>query len=260
MKFMPVFLSLVCLFAGNVWGQAVENSVFELVQKAREENAFFKSDPLFAEVLAELQEKGYVERVGDDATLRPIFVMIQGFVEETFCRLLESNPEMSIRGTIHTPCPATPLCTDGTISDELIDPALAFDPKRLQTVVFRAQVMRRYLDAGGKLGVVYPEEGMSKRTPEQQGVYRDLLARYPKVLVDMPIQRPVPQELIGATYLVYDGDGHQKTLFGIRAVQANAPSDGVTWKLWLGEPQQNKECQACKKSLIDFLKQALFSI
>ena len=250
MFFRTFFFSFLCLASTSLLGEEKRQPpkkqplqavvVDQVLGRMKEEKRCSFENRLF-ELLDELKREGYVWRVGADASLRPLFVTAQGLIEEACAKLLQEGKLLRLCGAIHTPCPATPLCSDGTITEKLVAKSLEKDKQRLSTVTFRARVMRDYLSSGGQLFVVYPKGGDQKRTAPQRAIYRGLLAEYPKALFDCPFQRLLPSLLIGATYHITGSEGDE-IVFGVGSVQANAPDDGATWRLWLGDPKENRSC------------------
>lgn len=61
-----------------------------------------------------------MEIEGTDQDVRPYFVALQGVIEHVLsCEL--QNEIRSLLGIIHTPMPATPLCSQGEVSRDLLD-------------------------------------------------------------------------------------------------------------------------------------------
>jgi hypothetical protein len=180
-----------------------------------------------------LFKEGIVAVRGADKDVRPYFVAIQGIVEHVLASELQENVK-TLLGVIHTSMPATPLCSKGEISKELIDPSIESDPARLFTVKARTTIVRDYLFKGGDLYVVYPKGGYDKRTEEQQKIYKQELATYPNHLFDVPLNcESIPTELIGATYLFQDRSGN-KFIFSIKMTQAKDHQDLGNFGLWFG--------------------------
>lgn len=182
----------------------------------------------------ELVERGVLEVSAPDKDVRPYFVALQGIVEHALsCEL--HHAIRSLTGVIHTPMPATPLCTDGSISPELVDPSIANDPLRLFTVKARVTILRDYLYQGGNLYIVYPKEGLAKRTQTQQQIYKKELANYPNNLFDRPLDcDALENDLIGAFYIFENAEGKQFA-FAIQMTQANQPQDTGHFGIWFGE-------------------------
>ena len=191
--------------------------------------------PGLFDLFSELNERGMVSKQLNDQSVRPYFVSLQGIIEQNLAIELQNTKINNLVGIIHTPTPATPVCTNGDISEKLVDSSLLTDNKRLFTVKARADTVRDFLDLGGKLYVVYPKGGLEKRTAEQQNIYLKTLQSYPNNLFDSELaSASIDHDLVGASYLFEDDMGEQY-LFALRAYQANAPADDNTWTMWYGK-------------------------
>jgi hypothetical protein len=175
---------------------------------------------------------------GTDKDVRPYFVALQGIIEHVLACELNKSVK-SLTGVIHTPMPATPLCTEGDVSKELVDPSIEEDPLRLFTVKARTTIIRDYLFQGGDLYMVYPKEGITKRSEGQQQVYRKELENYPAHLFDRPLDcASIDNDLIGAFYLFKNAEG-KVFAFAIKIAQANSPQDLESFGLWFGEVNES---------------------
>jgi hypothetical protein len=145
--------------------------------------------------------------------------------------LLKDNSLEAAVCVIHTKLPPTPLRTDGIILAEgLISPEVAADPLRLETVTKRPNILRTFLENGGRLVAAYPESSLDGELPGI-GTYQSLLEGYPDNLIDHPIAiEELSSEYSGATCLIQDEDG--VTLFSIAATQASSP--GNQMGVWFG--------------------------
>lgn len=200
-----------------------------------------------------LIENGVLEVSGTDKEVRPYFVALQGIVEHVLASELQKEVA-SLKGVIHTPMPATPLCTTGDISKELVDPSIEIDPARLFTVKARTTIIRDYLFKGGNLYVIYPKDGLKKRTEEQQKIYQQELVNYPTHLFDVPLNcENIPTDLIGATYLFQDQSG-KTFVFAIKITQAKDPTDMGNFGLWFG-PINHPSIQERIKAVSSYMKQ-----
>lgn len=187
-----------------------------------------------AERWNELVEKGVLEVTATDKEVRPYFVALQGIIEHVLACELNKSVK-SLTGVIHTPMPATPLCTEGNVSKELVDATIEDDPLRLFTVKARTTIIRDYLFQGGDLYIVYPQEGINKRNENQQQIYRKELENYPSHLFDRPLDcASIDNDLIGAFYLFKNAEG-KVFAFAIKMTQANSPQDLGSFGLWFGE-------------------------
>lgn len=186
-----------------------------------------------ASIWGTLIKEGVLEVSGADKSVRPYFVALQAIVEHVLASQLNKEIK-TLRGFIHTPLPATPLCTAGEISKELVDPCIEIDSKRLFTVKARTTIIRDYLAKGGDLYIIYPKDGFNKRTEEQQKIYKQELLNYSGHLFDVPLAcENIPADLIGATYLFQDKFG-KTYAFAIQMTQAKDPKDNGNFGLWFG--------------------------
>ena len=210
--------------------------------------------PGLFDLFNDLNQFGFVSKKLNDQSVRPYFVTLQGIMEQNLAYELQRGKIKSLVGIIHTPTPATPLCTHGDISEKLVDPALLEDNQRLFTVRARADIVRDFLDLGGTLYAVYPQGGLEKRTLDQQNIYLKTLKDHPGKLIDSELQAAhIDHDLVGASYLFEDDTGEQY-LFSLRAYQANAPADDNTWAMWYGkvsEPHNAKRLARLREFLRD---------
>ncbi len=206
-----------------------------------------------SEYWSTLLTEGVLEISGTDKEIRPYFVSLQGVIEQVLASELHKNVS-DLTGVIHTPMPATPLCTQGEISPELVDPSVAADPARLFTVRSRATVIRDYLFQGGCLYIAYPEAGYYRRTKEQQNIYRQELDTYSDRLFDLPLSSEnIPPELIGATYLFRDRCGKQFA-FAVNMTQAKNPEDTGHFGLRFG-PVDHPAVQEWLRAISAYMEQ-----
>ena len=173
-------------------------------------------------------------RSGPDEDIRPVYVSAQGDFERTMAYFLNEGKITHLIGIIHTPTPATPLCTRGEISRDLVDRSMQEDSRRLYTVMKRPEIIRDYMQKGGVLIAAYPENGLAKRTEEQQAIFQNAKKAFPDQLIDLPLScEEMQKDMIGATYLFRAETGDWMA-FAIMAAQANAPEDGKVWGMWFG--------------------------
>lgn len=179
-----------------------------------------------------LVKEGVLEITGTDQVFRPLFVTIQAVVEHVIAAEMH-NEIRSVRGIIHTPMPATPLCTRGEISKDLVAKNIN-DPARLFTVTARPEIVRNLLRKGGGLMIAYPQAGFLQRTEEQRKIYQEALTEYPQRLTDFPLNcDQIPTELIGATY-IFESNAGQRYAFSIKMTQAKDPKEAGHFGLWFG--------------------------
>lgn len=191
-------------------------------------------DELFSLVDA-LDQHGYVKEWGSDA-MRVKYVYTQGSIEHVLACAMVLGEVDSLVGIIHTPTPATPLCTKvDKLDEQLLDPSIRYDLEKLLTVRSRAVIVREYLENGGKLFVAYPKGGLEKRSEEQQAVYCEELIKYAGRLFDAVLScNSMDPEKVGATYFFRDQKG-DIFVFSIKATQVNHPLAESEWGMWFGK-------------------------
>ena len=186
------------------------------------------------EFIESFQSLSYVESSGDDRDIRPIYVAAQGDFERTLAFYLSEGRISHLIGVIHTPTPATPLCTEGEVSTDLVSGSMEDDPRRLYTVMKRPEIIRDYMEKGGILIAAYPENGLLERTEEQRAIFQNVKNLYSENLIDRPLNCAVlAKRMIGATYFFQTEEG-EWMMFAIMAPQANAPEDDRVWGMWFG--------------------------
>lgn len=196
--------------------------------------------------------KGTFEMTGKDVDVRPYFVTLQSILEQVLAEQLQ-NDIVSFKGIIHTPFPATPLCTKGAISKNLVKPTEKHDTASLYTVKQRTTTLRNLLFKGGDMYIVYPKNGFGKRTSEQQHIYKQELNAHPKHLFDFPLQSEnLPQDLIGATYFFKDKEGTSYA-FSIKMTQANDPQESGHYILWFGS-LENKAVKERVQTVLSYIE------
>lgn len=213
--------------------------VEELLKAVREE--IRKSDysedikNTMFEVLDVLQKTGVYERSGSDSSNRAVFVGLQGAIESVVAAGLRRNKFAGSIGILYTPRPPTPLCIKPGFEDSTIASAeILSDPQRLSTVDSRAQIVRDYLKAGGKLYVVFPEKSTELRSKEQQEVFAEALKRFQGELFVREIApNQFNKDHVGAAYKIASRKSYP-ILFSIKSTQALDSESDADWVLWLG--------------------------
>ncbi len=208
----------------------------EIVQDNYE--AFFRESLLKLNVDSETVNRlfsyGTVAEQEDDTVLRPKYISIQAAFEQLLAHELMIERLKQVIAVIHTPMPATPLCTEGEVTTELVDRNLLKDEKRMRTISKRSETLRTILQSGGTLMAAYPGLARTKRSPSQLAIFEDLLKKYAKNLFDIPMGcLDVAPEMIGATYIFETMQGKWLT-FSIRATQANAIETPASSTMWFG--------------------------
>ncbi len=202
----------------------------------------------------QLVQSGELVISDTDEKIRPYFVTLQAVTEHVLaCEL--GKQVLSLKGIIHTPAPATPLCTKDNLSSNLVDPSIENDQKRLLTVKARVTILREYLQKSGQLYVLYPKNGIHTRTEEQQKIYKNELQEHSKVLFDRPLDiETLPDEMSGATYFFQDKEG-KTGIFAIKMTQANKLKPEGHFGLWYGDIH-HPSISSRVHSLKEFIKQS----
>jgi hypothetical protein len=202
-----------------------------------DENALeaLKADPIIVKALF---SEGFIAEEGDDAQLRPRYVGTQAAFEQWLTQQLSKGAIKKVVAAIHTPLPATPVCSAGEITPDLVDPSMLQDEKRLQTVRERPSIIRGLLQSGGTVLIAYPTVAREQRTKQQLAIFEGLLEKYRENLFDIPMGcLEVAKEMVGATYLFETTAGEWRT-FSIRFTQALAPMAPCYAAMWFGDAEK----------------------
>jgi hypothetical protein len=213
----------------------LDKQVRDTIQNAKtipsfKEEAFVAIKPGLLQLWDELKSKDHLERKGKDQEYRSYFVALQCLIEHVLSVGFEKKEIKSCAGMIHTPMPATPLCTQVDADPKgITHPSMHEDPARLYTVSSRAQIVRQFLANQADLYVVYPKEGLQKRKESEQKIYQEACKSYKNHLHDRPLDcQAIENDLVGAFY-VFDKWG-----FTIQFTQANSPQEDGHYVLNLG--------------------------
>lgn len=220
--------------ASSVSNHAVYRVIDSEVRKLINESQSFAS--IREGLLARWQilcEKGVLQETGTDQDFRPYYVGFQGIMEQALANQFKKSIT-SLTYWILTPMPATPLCTKGEISPELVAPSIEADPLRSATVKARTTIVRDFLHQGGEIYAIYLQKGLSNRTSEQQAIYQKELENFAGRLFNRPLNiNDMDTLLIGATCFLEDQKG-DKHVFANQITQAKDPLDNGTFGLWFG--------------------------
>lgn len=246
-----------CLLCSSLNGLTFEEKVIELIDNSQEvpglkSDEFTTIRPELKRLWNRLCSEHAINIRGADSKLRPYFVTLQGLVEHVLAHELNQSV-FELKAVIHTPMPATPLCTNGSISKELVDPSIMKDPLRLFTVKARTTILRDYLHLGGRLFMAYPKDGLNQRTATEQQIYQKELSSHAANLFDLPLKcAAMPEDLVGAFYLFKDSDG-KFFVFAIRIPQANKPLEDGQFGLRFG-PLNHPDVHQTIANALTFLK------
>lgn len=250
---LVVILSSFTLIGANET-QPLASLLLNRVQACIEFNPEIANKQVVFEVLEALHNEKTVTETGSD-DLRVKYVTVQGAFEHVLATALVLGEIESLVGIIHTPTPATPLCTEvDPLDTELLDPSIRFDRQKLLTVRTRPAIVRDFLERGGKLFVAYPQGGLEKRTLQQQQVYLQELTNYQDKLIDTVLTcTEFDPSKVGATYFFKDAQGDLYA-FSIKSYQAINPQDLSEWGLWLGKIN-NTTVNARVEEVLDYLSE-----
>ncbi|MCE5318457.1 MAG: hypothetical protein LLG04_13990 [Parachlamydia sp.] len=254
----PVAPALASQPAQSSFISQLHKLVIETIQHSQtfpgySDEIFAKLKPGLIQDWNELMQKGELLVSRTDKEVRPNFVTLQAIVEQVLSQNL--NKEIvSLTGVIHTPQPATPLCTkEDMLSPELVAPSIAQDPARLATVKGRTTIVRDFLRRGGNLYVAYPEKGLLERKPDQQAIYKNELQIFHEHLHDHPLKiDEIPVELHGALYFFTSKDG-ENLVFAIKMTQAKNPEETGHFGLWMG-PASHPAVKKRTEHVMDFVQ------
>lgn len=236
----------------------IHQQVIHTIEQSRSFPGY--SDELFAQLKPrliqlwnELLQKGVLEVSHADKEVRPYFVTLQAIVEQVLSQNLNQGV-VSLTGVIHTPQPATPLCTkEEALSPDLVSASIAQDPARLATVKGRATIVRDFLRRGGSLYIAYSAKGLLERKQDQQETYHNELKNYRDTLHDHPLKTDtIPVELHGALYFFESRQG-ENLVFAIKMTQAKNPEDAGHFGLWMG-PASHPAVQERTLRVMEFVQ------
>ncbi|MFA6915943.1 MAG: hypothetical protein WC222_06065 [Parachlamydiales bacterium] len=183
-------------------------------------------------------DNSFIEVGGDH---REIIVSLQAILENVM-KVLAILEKFTLLMSIHTPMPATPLCTkcDDPNLTKLLAKDLLSNMNNVLTVQTRTITIRQILTIpNSKVLIIYSQGGLGKRTPEQQQTFISELQDPPTTLFPHELNTEMNPDFCGATYFVVTSQG--VACIGIDAPQANQ----VVAKKWgvycgpLEDPQIN---------------------
>ena len=205
-----------------------------------------------------LRKSSEIQIVGKDSVTRPIAVSFQKAFEQSVLTMVDEQLVSQVTAIIHTRKPTTPLCNPpGEALPQTMHPDMHCDPKRCKTIQDRTITLREMASRGKPLDlyVAYLEDGLEKRSAEEQKIYRQELAN-PKntSLHDMPLTcSNMPDEIVGASYILKTSRGNS-LYFANNGTQAIDGKGDTNWNYWFGnlkEAPVNQRYQQVVKYLKD---------
>lgn len=238
-KFIIPLFALIFLIQSPVQAATTSQKFLDEVKnKIKNTPELKESQKAIFNAISIINKKGvYVSDAKDEAK-RALFVGLQSAIEQVLSEKKLADPNFKVMMAIHTPTPATPLCTAvDSVSEGLMSERVKNDKQVQHTILSRAEILRSLLEQETPLYVVFQKNGLSQRTVEQQNIYKSQIAKYPDQLMSLELTSPeISGGMIGATYLISTDDG-QKLAFFIKATQANSPGDDQ-WQIGFGPADQ----------------------
>lgn len=241
-----IFLAIFAFFYTTLFScsfaQLLEQGAINEIRSDQEiQNRGIETESVIAFV-TELCQEGYAGVEGSDLECRSICVTAQGAIEEALAKLLETKQIQSVIALFVTPLPTTPLRKE---NETLGLSNIPFEPARQYTLDMRESTLRHLRDSGAQIIAVYSKEryeelkGLSDEGSIKQVRVWEKERKHPQVF-GLPIDH-VPQELVGACYLITDASGFQYYL-PTQGIQAkDAGKEKAIWKKWLFP--KNKVCE-----------------
>lgn len=146
-------------------------------------------------------EKHSVKQGGE---LRPVVVGLQQIFEHVI-KVFTVLDELTFQGSIHTPMPPTPLCTEVNSSElsSVMAPSLMANINNMLTVKNRTITLRAILQMPTtKLYAVYSQGGLEKRAAKDQQTFNNEIETNQGKLVPVELAGEIDPELVGATYIL----------------------------------------------------------
>jgi hypothetical protein len=252
--FSFIFGSCVVLFSmfSSLQADNLTHDLLDIVRDCINQDHPINQKDEILQLINSLDCIGSVKESGTD-DLREKYVYTQGAVEQVLALAMKHGVIDRLVGIIHTPTPATPLCTQiSPLDKELLHRSMRNDFQKMLTVSSRSAIIREYLDQGGLLFIAYPQGGLEKRTTQQQQVYKQELIKYSNLLFDTVLScEEMESSKVGATYL-FKTPSNDVYAFSIQSQQANNPQSLSTWGMWFGSID-NEAINTRVTEIIDYL-------
>lgn len=119
----------------------------------------------------------------------------------------------------------------------------------------RAQTVRNLRDAGTSTTVAYSAANYAAGQPEKDLIGLDIyeLEKVKKNMIDLPLNKPIPEDLMGALYLFNDMNGNRYIL-ATQGVQIKNPGEAPKecHKIWFGTT--GSEAGVRSEQMLDFIQ------
>lgn len=266
--FLRLFRALpLCVSIFVVPSMALSQAQGSFLNRVHQEIVDHKGAPLLSPPTIALWQEAFSRGVvlrhhQQDKTARTAFVEIQAELERQMIKALSQKGTKAV-WIFHTPLIATPVVTEGAMSEGLVSSAILKeqDSDRIKTALDRAKLIRLFLNKGGIIVIAYAKQERLQRTPSQIAIFEALKKQYPKQLIDFPIATKhfvdgqYPLDKIGATYFLQEPQGMVEITN--RGLQINDAQNDATWGLWLHE-REHPHSTVSKRltEVLSFLEQA----
>lgn len=198
---------------------------------------------------------GYAEMKGTDQECRTICVTAQGGIEEGLAKLLHSGEVKSVKAVFLTPLPTTPLRKEG-VTEGLTN--VFFDSARQYTLDMRENTLRNLRDAGATIIAAYSlesYEGLKKDDANKKQIEIWERESLHERVIDVPLNKSVPEDFVGALYLITDNEGKEFYL-PTQGIQAkDSPQGEAIWKKWLTLKDAENEGAERSKNMLHFINE-----
>ena len=207
--------------------------------------------------ISPLRKSPEIQIAGTDKVTRPVAVSFQKAFEQSVLNMMDESNVTQVATIIHTRKPTTPLCTPpGKSLATTVHPSMQSDGIRRKTIKDRTITLRKMAkSAPVDLYVAYIRDGLNKRTPEEQAVYRAEVGNSDNIsLHDSEMAcTEMPDEIVGASYILTTKRGNS-LYFGNNGKQAIDGSGNTLWRYWFGS-LQNAPVDKRYQEVLKYLKE-----
>ena len=184
-----------------------------------------------------LRKSPEIQIAGTDQVTRPVAVSFQKAFEQSLVNMVDESQITQAAAIIHTRKPTTPLCNPpGKSLAASLHPTMQGDVVRRKTIEDRTITLRRMAKTQPMdLYVAYVQDGLNKRSPEEQAVYKGEVNNPDNVsLHDAEMAcTEMPDEIVGASYVLTTKRGNS-LYFGNNGKQAVDGTGNTLWRYWFG--------------------------
>jgi hypothetical protein len=206
--------------------------------------------------IIELCDKGDAQIEGPDKECRFVYGTTQGAIEDALTKLLVFGEIQSVKTIILAPLPTTPLRKEGNTKNISKIP---FDKPCQHTVDMREHTLRSLRSAGSPIIAAYSSLRFETWKKANLEGTKEQLKTWTKekkhpLVIDMPLNVPVPQEMVGALYLITDKNGNHFYL-PTSGVQPSDAGPDALWEMWLSDGNNSSVGTKRAQSMLLFIEQ-----